>query len=69
MQLTNLFLYGVCVATRNIKEHCILLFQLENFYVEIFVSNSSGEVTHCRCFQDTGELQPYLEQIDISGIV
>ncbi len=67
-QFTNLLLYGVCVAMRNTDEHNILLFQLENFYVEIFLDIDYSKILCYRSFQDTDELYPYLEQIDISNV-
>lgn len=53
------------------KDGCfaIGLFQLENFYVEIYFHTTQGCIKNIRCFSGTAELSPYLEQVDISGLV
>jgi hypothetical protein len=65
----NLLLNGVCLASRDTEEHCVLLFQLSDFYVEIYFDKNCDEIMHCKSFQDTDELTPYIEHIDISHLV
>jgi hypothetical protein len=61
-----LLLNGVCIASRQTGENSIYLFQLYNFYVEVHFHDTSGEFIHSRSFEDTEELYPYLEQINIT---
>lgn len=67
-QHRNLLLYGSCVADRMIGNTHILLFQLHGFYVEVFFNENGDEVINTRSFEDTDELLPYLEQIDVNGL-
>jgi hypothetical protein len=68
-QFRKLLLNGVFLTSRDTDENCILLFQLGNFYVEIFFNRECEEIIYSRSFKNTDKLEPYLEQIDISGIV
>jgi hypothetical protein len=56
---------GVCIASRETKENCILLFQVDRFYVEVYFDQNCGEIIHSRSFEDTDELYPYLEQVNL----
>ncbi len=47
----------------------ISLFQLENFYVEIYFHASQGCIRNIRCFEETAELSVYLEELDISSLL
>jgi hypothetical protein len=69
MQYRNLLLNGVCLTSRDTADSCILLFQLSDFYIEIYFDRNCDEIIESRSFRDTDELQPYLKQMDISSIV
>lgn len=56
---------GVCIADRETKENCILLFHVDSYYVEIYFDQITGDIMHSRTFEDTDELKPYLEQVQI----
>jgi hypothetical protein len=60
---------GVFVAHRETKEFSILLFQLDIFYVEIFFLKESDEIVWIKSFTCTDELEPYLNQIDLSHLL
>ena len=60
---------GVCIADRKRDEVQALLFQIDNFYVEVFFQGEADEVLFTRCFEDTDELEPYLQSIDVSRII
>ena len=65
----SLLLNGAYIGDR-IEEACnILLFQLHNRYVEVFLNMETHQVLHTRDFQDTDELAPYLEIMDPSRII
>ena len=50
----------------NVNLH---LFQLNNFYVELFSKDDSGEIITTRAFEDTAHLDIYLQEIDISSLL
>ena len=45
------------------------LFGLDNFYVEIYSTEETGEVIAVNAFDDLSTLDTYLEKIDISELV
>ena len=47
----------------------ILLFQIEDFYVEVFYHSTQDEVYGYRSFYSTEYLEPYLNKIDIATFV
>jgi hypothetical protein len=53
------------------KDGCfaIGLFQLDNFYVEIYFHTTQGCIKNIRCFSDTADLAPYLDQVNISELL
>jgi hypothetical protein len=64
----NLLLNGAFIGNRITEECNILLFQVHNQYVELFLNMETNQVLHARNFDSTDELTPYLNQIDLSGI-
>jgi hypothetical protein len=52
------------------KDGCsiISLFQLGNFYVEVYFHSAQDCIRNIRCFTGTAELSEYLEEVDISGL-
>ena len=46
----------------------ITLYQLDSFYVEVCFHATQVLFKRVRSFDDTKELGPYLEKIDISGL-
>ncbi len=47
----------------------IALFQIEDYYVEVFYNKKTKEVGRIKIFHGTDLLDPYLKYIDISEIV
>lgn len=68
-QFRRLLTKGVCVGERMTADEQVLLFQLDRFYVEVAFSKNTDEAVSARSFESTDELQPYLEAIDLSGII
>jgi hypothetical protein len=64
IQYRNLLLNGVCLTDRFIEDTCVLLFQLDHFYVEVFFDKHSDEILKSRSFESTDDLQPYLGKIN-----
>jgi hypothetical protein len=46
-----------------------MLYQVDGFYVEIYFLRFGREALWYRSFECTTSLQPYLKQIDISGLL
>jgi hypothetical protein len=59
---------GVHIASRPGIFCTIALFQVGNFYAEIYYNKKTNEVGRVKTFSGTDLLEPYLKQIDISGI-
>ena len=59
---------GLYIGKR--KEGCfiILLYQCENFYVEVVYRKYRSHVKQLHCFDSTELLDPYLEQIDVKNL-
>ncbi len=59
---------GVFLGTR--REGCfrISLYQLEYFYVELYYHIAQKSYISIRSFEEVGELNPYLDEIDISEV-
>ena len=59
--------HGVIIANREDKEHRILLYTMDEFYVEVFYDNISNEIRRFRPFTTIQLLDPYLDKIDLNG--
>ena len=57
---------GSFIAERHYKNFNIFLYQIDNFYVEIFHNLNFNMMQGMRSFEDFDALEPYLEAIDIS---
>jgi len=68
-QAETLLERGIFLADRLYKNFSIILYQLDNFYVEVYHNLRFDTMQGMRCFEDEEALQPYLELIDISCLV
>lgn len=68
-QAQTLLKKGIFLTERLYKNFSILLYQLDNFYVEVYHNLRFDVMQGMRCFEDDEALQPYLESIDISCLV
>ncbi len=59
---------GVFLAERNDGCFRISLYQVNDFYVEIYYHKTRCFYICIRSFEDVGELFPYLQDIDISEV-
>ena len=59
---------GVYLAERNDGCFRISLYQVNDFYVEIYYHRTRYFYICIRSFEDVSDLFPYLEEIDISEI-
>jgi hypothetical protein len=60
---------GVYLATFNDVHLSIDLYQVENYYVEIFYEHGSTDCSMARAFTGTYELNKYLEKISITELL
>lgn len=63
-----LFNHGVYLAQRPAEEFTILLFQIESFYVEVYFDTEEEQIGYIRTFTSVDGLEPYLQQVDLSGL-
>ncbi len=68
-QVDLLYKEGVYIGKRKINNSCVLLYQLESFYIEVFYKKYRCSVIRIHCFRSTTLLDPYLEQIDVEHLV
>lgn len=59
---------GIFLAERYEGCFRITLYQVEDFYVEIYYHTTRYFYICIRSFEDVGELAPYLQHVDISEI-
>lgn len=56
---------GVHIADREDEVHRFILYQLDAFYVEVWYHKEYNVLRKFNVFEDTDQLQPYLEQLKI----
>ena len=61
-------LSAVCIAGRDEDKHKVLLYQLNNFYIEVWYHKLFNNVTAVNVFDAEG-LQPYLDQLRIPDLL
>lgn len=60
---------GDHVAWRDEGNYRLFLYQIDSFYVEVFFDREHSVIRQYRPFSSVGELQPYLDELDIDGIL
>ncbi|MCW3107656.1 MAG: hypothetical protein JWQ09_2162 [Segetibacter sp.] len=60
---------GVFISHRQEQENGVLLYQVYSFYVELYYRQDINEIQRLRSFSNTGPLEPYLHNIDISSLL
>jgi hypothetical protein len=60
---------GIYIGKRKHLNVCMVLYQLESFYVEIYYRKYRMYITNIEVFEDTVLLEPYLHQIDVEHLV
>lgn len=67
-QAEALLNHGVLIAERLYKDFTIFLYQVNEFYVEVYYHNRFTMIQGFRGFASTTALEPYLEEIDITAL-
>lgn len=60
---------GVLIAKRNHLTYMVFLFQLDEYYVEMYCDKASKETEEYRLSVNMQTLTPYLETINIDGLL
>lgn len=68
VKLRRLLLSGACVRSRKEGDTNVFLYQLFSFYVERYSYRSEGK-SMFRTFSNVDQLEPYLQEIDISNLL
>lgn len=56
---------GALIGDRQDDVYNILLYQIDNFYVEVYYHKEHEVIKKLRSFSSTEQLQPYLEKMDL----
>ena len=67
-QLTFTCQLGVNISKRTADDCIVVLYQLSNFYVEVYYKRGSFEIIKIISFHSTVLLDPYLKRIKIDGL-
>lgn len=65
---TTVLRHGAFLSEKSYGLFRTMLYQLDGFYVEVYFTRFSKEALWFRSFDSTKNLQPYLQQIDISSL-
>ena len=68
-QLEITFSDGEYVDMRYQGNHRILLYQVSSFYVEVFYDGEKDMIVKHRSFSPLTQLEPYLREISLAGII
>ena len=68
-KISQLYEHGVYIGKCKRQGNSVLLYQLENFYVEVFYTKHRCYVSRLHCFTSTALLDPYLDEIDVDHLV
>jgi hypothetical protein len=60
---------GVYLSERRAGEFLIALYALFDFYAEVWYRQQSNELVMITPFQNTARLDPYLEKINLQGLL
>lgn len=61
--------YGVCISARDHKNNKLLLYQVDAFYVEVHFDPPTQSIKKMKSFASTDELEPYLNNISLKGVI
>lgn len=60
---------GVYLVNRKTSDFTVYLFALDRFYIELYFYNINDRVFLIKTFDDTAELEPYLEEINLTPLL
>ena len=68
-QVSLLYSEGVFLGKRKLDQRIILLYQIDQFYVELKYLVYRQVISNIRIADSMAVLDPYLEQIDVEDLV
>ncbi len=68
-QANAIWAHGVLIGSRETEDCKVLLYQIDAFYVEIYFNPFLRDIIRIKGFPTTQQLEPYVEQIDISELI
>jgi hypothetical protein len=60
---------GVLLGYREDGQHHMVLYRVEDFYVEIIYDSEKNEIAGIKSFISEEPLQPYLDKIDLGSLL
>jgi hypothetical protein len=60
---------GCYLSSRLFMDYTVLLFQLDEFYVELYYPRHKDKCVIIKSFENTDELDPYLRRINIESLL
>ena len=64
-QLALVWSKGVFIAKRFESDFLVMLYQIQSFYVEVYYSRFDNDVEKIYPFNNTDQLEPYLDKLDL----
>jgi hypothetical protein len=68
VQKTVLLFHGVFLLERRVNDLLAVLYQVDNFYVEVFFRDNSTGIYQLKSYADVNGIDAYLCLIDISDL-
>jgi hypothetical protein len=67
-QVSNVW-RGTFIANRNYKGFNVVLYSIDNFFVEVFYNQTENAITQIRPFRSQTRLMPYINSIDLTQLI
>jgi hypothetical protein len=61
--------HGDYLGEREVQPYVIFLFNIGNFYAEVFYDEIKNRITRVKPFKAVRTLEPYLDQVDIEQLL
>jgi hypothetical protein len=68
-QLGTVWQKGILLEARQIPGFWLNLYAMDAIFVEVWICQHKFEITLLRCFSNPDELEPYLVNFSIDGII
>lgn len=68
LQALIIYREGVYLGSRGVDDFFVALYQVHNFYVELYYRFHNREIVKCISFHSEVLLEPYLKQIQLNEL-
>jgi len=65
----NTIWQGTFIGNRNYKGFNVVLYSIENFFVEVFYNQTENAITQIRPFRSQTRLNPYIDAINLNELL